>query len=118
MTSGFHHSGTALAKKKIGGKDLQRTVLDYAKMRGWKCAHFPSVETKQGWRTAVAAEAKGWPDIFAVRDRAVAIEIKGTGDRMKPEQEEWEVRLRRACIEYYVVTPEDWENGNVEEILQ
>jgi len=93
-------------------------VLDYAKMRGWKCAHFPSVETKQGWRTAVAAEAKGWPDIFAVRERAVAIEIKGSGDTIKQEQEEWGVRLRRAGIEHYVITPQDWADGNVEDILR
>ncbi len=92
-------------------------MLDYAKMRGWKCAHFPTVETKQGWRTGIAAEAKGWPDIFAVRDRAVAIEIKGTGDRISPEQEEWGVRLRRAGVEHYFITPEDWLDDSVKEIL-
>lgn len=99
------------------GKDLQKTVIDWARMKGWHVAHFPSVETKQGWRTAVAADAKGWPDLILLRDRILAIEIKGDGDSMKPEQLQWQERMQRAGVEFYVVRPKDWLNGTVEEIL-
>ncbi len=98
------------------GKDLQKTVIDWARMHGWHVAHFPSVETKQGWRTAVAADAKGWPDLLLFRDRAIAIEIKGDGDSMKPDQIVWQERMQRAGIEHYVVRPKDWPD-NVREIL-
>ena len=100
----------------VRGKDLQKSVISYARSRGYHCAHFPSVETKQGWRTAVAADAKGWPDIFLVRDRALAIEIKGDGDTIKPDQEQWKVWFERAGIEHYVIRPADWPE-RVQEIL-
>lgn len=98
------------------GKELQKAVVDFAHFRSWKVAHFPSVETTTGWRTGVAADGKGWPDLFLVRDRAVAIEIKGKGDTVKADQEDWHQRLRRAGVEVYVVTPSDWPD-NVREIL-
>lgn len=101
----------------VRGKDLQKTVISYARSRGYHCAHFPSVETKQGWRTAVAADAKGFPDVLLLRERAIAFEIKGDGDSMSPEQEQWKVWFERAGIEHYVITPKDWPN-NVREILQ
>lgn len=104
-------------KTPVRGKDLQRTVIDLAHMKGWHAAHFPAVETKQGWRTAVAADAKGFPDIILVRDRIVAIEIKGDGDTLKPEQRQWQDWMQRAGVEYYVVRPKDWTDGTVEEIL-
>lgn len=105
-----------MAKQPVKGKDLQKTVIDWARSRGWLCAHFPSVETKQGWRTAVAADAKGFPDILCLRDRIVVIEIKGDGDSIRPEQELWRERFQRAGVEHYVVRPKDWPDV-VREIL-
>ncbi len=100
------------------GKDLQKGIIDLAHTFGWHVAHFTVVQDARGvWRTPAKADGKGWPDLFLVRERAVAIEVKGDGDTMKPEQEEWRDRLQRAGIEHYVVTPKDWPD-NVKEILQ
>ena len=108
----------SVARKPIRGKELQKTVIDYARSRRWHCAHFPAVETTKGWRTAVAADAKGFPDIICVRERLIAIEIKGDGDTMKADQHEWRDWMQRAGIEHYVIKPKDWLDGTVEEILQ
>jgi len=100
----------------VKGKELQKTVISWAQSRGWHCAHFPSVETKQGWRTAVAADAKGFPDAFMVRERPIVIEFKGDGDTLRPEQIQWQEWLQRAGIEYHVIHPADWPDV-VREIL-
>ena len=99
------------------GKELQKAVVDYAHLRRWHVAHFTAVQDARGvWRTPAKADGKGWPDLFLVRDRAVAIEIKGDGDTMKAEQIEWADRLTRAGVEHYVVRPKDWPDV-VREIL-
>ena len=105
-----------MSKQRVTGKDLQRSVIDYAHLRHWHCVHFPSVETKQGWRTPLGADARGFVDVLCFRDRVVAIEIKGDGDSMKPDQLLWQERCQRAGVEHYVVRPKDWPDV-VREIL-
>jgi hypothetical protein len=56
----------------------------------------------------LAADSKGFPDLLCFRERVVAIEVKGDGDRIKPDQREWGERLGRAMVEYYVIRPADW----------
>ncbi len=93
-------------------------VIDMAHLYHWWVVHNPAVETKhRGWTTALAADSKGFVDLLCFRERTVAIEIKGDGDSMKPEQLEWRDRLQRAGVEHYVVRPADWPD-NVKEILQ
>lgn len=105
-------------KVAVRGKALQKSVIDMAHLYHWSVVHNPPVETKhRGWTTALAADAKGFPDLLLFRERVVAIEIKGDGDRLKPEQAVWGERIQRAGIEWYVVTPADWPD-KVKEILQ
>ncbi len=99
------------------GKDLQKGVIDLAHTYHWSVVHNPAVETKhRGWTTALAADAKGFPDLLCFRERVVAIEIKGDGDTLKPEQWGWKDRIERAGVEWYVVRPKDWPD-KVKEIL-
>ena len=99
------------------GKDLQKGIIDLAHTLHWHVVHNPAVETKnRGWTTALAADSKGFPDLLCFRDRVVAIEVKGDGDRMSDEQREWGERMRRANVEHYVIRPADWPE-NVKEIL-
>ncbi len=90
------------------GKDLQKGIIDLAHTYRWNVVHNPTVETKQGWRTALAADSKGFPDLLLFRDRIIAIEVKGDGDSLKPEQLEWRDRIQRANVEWYVIRPADW----------
>ena len=99
------------------GKDLQKAVVEYAHLKHWWCVHNPTIQDARGiWRTALAADARGFPDLLCFRGRVVAIEIKGDGDSMKPDQLLWQERCQRAGVEHYVVRPKDWPDV-VREIL-
>ncbi len=100
------------------GKDLQKSIIDMAHLYRWHVVHNPAIETKhRGWTTSLAADAKGFPDLLLFRERVVAIEVKGDGDSLEPEQREWVERVRRAMVEHYVIRPADWPD-QVKEILQ
>ena len=105
------------SETRVKGKDLQKAIIDYAHTLHWHVVHNPAVETKQGWRTALAADSKGFPDLLLFRDRVVAIEVKGDGDTMKPDQLDWRDRMINANVEHYVIRPKDWPD-TVKEVLQ
>lgn len=101
----------------LTGRQLQHAVIDLARRTGWKVAHTPPVQTERGWRTAVAADGKGFPDLLLVRERVIVAEIKGS-DRVSPEQRAWLDAFRLAGVPAYVWTPEEWASGAVEGILR
>ena len=105
------------SRERISGKKLQAGIIDTARRLGWICAHFTAVKTDFGWRVPVAADGKGFPDLILVRDRLIAVEVKGDGDTLKPEQKRWQAALRMANVEYHVFTPAMWITGEIEEIL-
>jgi len=98
------------------GRELQKGIIELARRAGWKVAHTPPVSTERGWRTAVAADGKGFPDLLLVRERIIVAEIKGT-DRLSPEQRAWLDAFRMAGVPAYVWTPKEWASGAVERIL-
>lgn len=106
------------------GKELQQGIVDLGRTLGWRMAHFRSVPVKYPgqplrWQTPVAADGKGFPDLIAVRERIVAIEVKGSGDTLRPEQETWISALRLAGVECYVWGPADWgPDGPIETTLK
>jgi hypothetical protein len=108
----------------MSGKELQRAIIDLANLHRWVCAHFASVlvtrkDGSASWRTPVVAQGKGFPDIFAVRGPdAIAVEVKGDGDRLRDEQTEWLQRLETAGISTFVWTPRSWREGVVEHVLK
>jgi hypothetical protein len=69
-------------------------VLQYAKLRGWRSAHFRPAKTIDGWRTPVSGDGKGFPDLLLVRgDRVIVAELKVGKNKLTLEQ-----------ITHYVVT--------------
>ena len=88
-------------------KDWQRDVIRLAQTLGWKVAHFRPAQTSKGWRTAVAADGAGFPDLILVRDRLIAAELKNEKGRVTNEQREWIAALEVAGIETYVWRPDD-----------
>ena len=76
------------------------------------------MQTERGWRTAVAADGKGFPDLLLVREQVIVAEIKGDGDKLRPEQEAWLEAFSRAGVPSFVWTPEDWRSGEVERVLR
>lgn len=93
------------------GDPWMNTVIDTARMFGWRVAHFrPMFDAKRKrWLTPVAADGKGWPDLVLVRDRLIVAELKsGTGVVTK-EQRVWLGALQRAGVECYVWHDSDFE---------
>lgn len=103
----------------LNGRDLQDSVVDLAHRLRWAAAHFRNARTKSGAHiTPVAYDAKGYPDLTLVRERVIFAEIKGDGDRLRPDQREWLSVLEAAGQEVYVWTPAEWRSGEVERILR
>ncbi len=96
-------------KPPFRGGALQKGIIDRAHTYGWHAAHFYKVQVKPGVSiTPVAADGKGFVDLILVRERLIAVEVKGDGDRLKPEQEEWRDRFLNAGVEWYAWAPRDY----------
>lgn len=94
---------------EITEHEWQKNVIDLAHLFGWKVAHFRPAQTTKGWRTPVAADGAGWPDLVLVRDRIVAAELKREGGKVAPAQQEWLDALQAAGAETHVWRPSDLE---------
>lgn len=96
--------------------DWKRTVIEAAKLFGWRYAHFRPARTKYGWTTAMEGH-KGFPDLVLVRPpRLILAELKPTAVGRRPsevtvpseEQQEWLRQLGLvAGVETYLWRPED-----------
>lgn len=87
---------------------FQAQVIELAHVLGWRVAHFRPARTTHGWRTAVAADGCGFPDLVLVRDRLVVAELKGRKGRLTGDQRAWLDALAAAGVETYLWRPEDW----------
>lgn len=88
-----------------------------ARTFGWRVAHFRAARTGKGWRTPVAADGAGFPDLVLVRDRVVFAELKSKAGRLSREQQVWRDVLRHAGAEWHLWTPEHWRAGEVDVVL-
>lgn len=91
-------------------REFLSQILELAKHRGWRRAHFRPAQTKHGWRTAVSGDGKGWPDLILVRrERMIAAELKVGRNKPTWEQEVWLAALKQVPgITVYVWRPDDW----------
>jgi hypothetical protein len=96
-------------------EQFQRIVIDLARSRGWKVAHFRRVrvQRKNGstyYETPVQADGKGFPDLLLVRGPTlIAAELKVGRNRPTPEQRDWLDALERTgWVQGYVWRPDDW----------
>ena len=93
--------------------EFQRTVIDLAHTFNWMVAHFRPAMTAHGWRTAVSADGKGFPDLVLVREKVIFAELKLDKATLSPEQAGWGQSLIVARANYYV-----WRPGNWDEIVE
>src|SRR5262245_43481649 len=98
--------------------ELMNAIAEAARVLGWRVAHFRPGRTAHGWRTAVAFDGKGWPDLAMVRERLLLVEVKTGRGKLSPEQEMWVGRLRLAGCEVYTWREADWTSGAVDEVLK
>lgn len=95
---------------KVPEKVFQAQVIDMARMTGWHVAHFrPAMDSKGRWKTAVAADGAGFPDLVLVRgSRLLFRELKAEDGKLRPEQVAWGEALCAAGVDWGVWRPSDW----------
>lgn len=95
-------------------KDFQRFVFEQLRLGGWRFAHFGNsvkyVRKGDGYLVIPDKDSRGFPDIIAVKgERIIALELKGTTTRIRPEQLEWIADLRTAGVEAHIWRPDDYD---------
>ena len=115
-------------------RELQEAVIELAQVLGWKVAHFrPAQNARGNWRTPVAADGKGFPDLVMVSSTTIAfIELKSAKGKLTTEQKDWIgdlMNVKSGPPNAYLITsdnrlavgvwrPEDWISGTIEEYLR
>lgn len=93
-------------------RDWQRQVIELAQLHRWRVAHFRPAQTKDGWRTPVEADGKGFPDLVLVRipGELIFAELKSDTGRLSDDQTIWLDLLRLVRgIDVYVWRPRDFD---------
>lgn len=68
----------------------QQVVIEYAQLMGWLVAHFRPARVGDSWRTPVAADGVGFPDLVLVRGPVLIFaELKSDTGKVRPEQQAW-----------------------------
>ncbi len=94
----------------ISEKAFQRTVVEYARLMGWRIHHTrPALAQSGRWHTPLQGD-KGLPDLILCRPpRLLFVELKASRLRKPtPDQQAWLDALRACGVEVYLWTPEDW----------
>jgi len=101
------------AREKPGRPEgeFQDELMVYAKLRGWKRAHFRPAKTDRGWRTPVSGDGAGFPDLILARERLVVVECKAGNNKPSADQVDWLEAFIRCGVETYVWYPEDLEEA-------
>lgn len=102
--------------------EFQAQVIDYARLTGWRVAHFRSVKVQRPdgtcyYQTPVQADGKGFPDLVLVRRSVLLfVELKVGKNACSAQQKLWLAELRESGALVYVWYPEDW--PQIEEVLR
>jgi len=94
--------------RKVSEKELQSRMMAFARLYGWRVAHFH--DSRRQVRPGVFvgdADAKGFPDLVLVHPRFgfACLELKKEVGKLSPEQTDWLDDLVRAGIHALVVRP-------------
>lgn len=96
---------------KLTEAAFTRQVLEFARLHGWRSAHFRPGRTNRGWRTAVSGDGVGFPDLILVRRGVLVVaELKVGDNTLSVEQGEW-LRAFENCpppVQAFVWFPDDW----------
>ena len=118
----------AVAPLPISEAQLQDAIVDLARLRGWKVAHFAPARTDKGHRTPCRYDAEGWPDLVICREPT---SVYRPGIYIVPCNEVlyWEVKSEKGKVSAAqqawldvlggrVIRPSDWIDGTVERLLE
>lgn len=98
--------------------DLLAAVIALARVLGWRVAHFRTALTGRGWKTAVAGDGAGFPDLLLVgHGRIIAAELKSDIGKVTPEQWKWLCAFGQNGVGAHVWRPDDWRDGTIALVL-
>ncbi len=93
-----------------------RQVIQLARLRGWRVAHFRPAMTAHGWRTAVEGDGAGFPDLVLLKGKTMIVaELKMPGGRPTAAQKAWLAAFAAAGVAAYLWRPRDW--AEIERLL-
>ncbi len=90
---------------------FQKTVIELAQIHGWKVAHFrPAMNANGEWRTAVAGDGTGFPDLVCVHRQkgCFVAELKAGTNVVSDEQNQWLSDFEAAGVPAFVWRGTDW----------
>ena len=96
------------AFRRVSEKELQGRVMAFARLYGWRVAHFHDSRRQVKPGVFVGdADAKGFPDLALVHPRFgfACLELKKELGKVSVEQVEWLDDLTRAGVVALVVRP-------------
>jgi len=98
--------------------DFQAKIIKLARLCGWKVAHFRPAQTSKGWRTPVAADGKGFPDLVMVKPPYIFFcEVKSATGKLTLEQKDWANLLHEVMVHpQQRVYQRIWRPGDEDEI--
>jgi len=100
-------------------RELQAAIVELAQALGYKVAHFRAMAGSDGrWRTPVAADGAGFPDLVLVGAQVLFVEVKAAKGRLSPAQVEWKLALIEGEALWFVWRPAAWLSGEVEATLR
>lgn len=94
------------ADRALSEREWQAKVVKAAEAFGWRCYHVPDSRR---------VTSPGFPDLVLARPdgkggaRAICVELKTEGGRMRPDQWIWIGLLRAAGMRCEVWRPRDWD---------
>jgi hypothetical protein len=83
-------------------RDYQRTILDTAKMFGWRIHHTRPAWTGKGWRTPLQGHA-GFPDLVLAHEHVTGVlfvELKRSDNQLTEDQARWGTVLTAAGADW------------------
>ena len=103
---------------KITEAQFLAQVIQLAKLRSWRVAHFRPAMTRTGrWVTAVQGDGKGFPDLLLLRGKTqIVCELKVGNRGLTEEQQEWIAAFQETGVRAYCWRPSDWDS--IEWILE
>lgn len=100
-------------------REYESTIIDAARLGGWRVHAERPAQSKRGWRTPVRGDV-GWPDLFLAHPdgRAMAIELKRKPRRVTPEQMVWLTVLGAGGIDARLVYVPEGLDAIVAELVE
>ena len=109
-----------MSKAPIAEADFQQAVKELAELNGWKYVHFHDSrrgvpDGRGGHKLVGDKDARGWPDVVLIRERALFRELKADGKQLTQSQADMIKRMTLAGLDADVWRPADWDK--IAEIL-